>query len=107
MNSIIKLAPGIEKIAEGSLYPFQSDGVTFLLSKKRAILADDTGVTSTRKATPMPMGLSVIFASGVLGKQICPFCRTQTFLKSLRQRCSANSQGERHMPPTTIKLPGT
>jgi len=50
MNSIIKLAPGIDKIAEGSLYPFQSDGVAFLLSKKRAILADDMGLGKTRQA---------------------------------------------------------
>ena len=50
MNSIIKLAPGIDKIVEGSLYPFQSDGVAFLLSKKRAILADDMGLGKTRQA---------------------------------------------------------
>ena len=50
MNSIIKLAPGIDKIKEGSLYPHQSDGVAFLLSKKRAILADDMGLGKTRQA---------------------------------------------------------
>jgi SWI/SNF-related matrix-associated actin-dependent regulator 1 of chromatin subfamily A len=50
MNSIIQLAPGIDKIVEGSLYPFQSDGVAFLLSKKRAILADDMGLGKTRQA---------------------------------------------------------
>lgn len=44
MNSVIQLAPGIDKITEGSLYPHQSDGVAFLLSKKRAILADDMGL---------------------------------------------------------------
>ena len=38
------------KIVEGSLYPFQSDGVAFLLSKKRAILADDMGLGKTRQA---------------------------------------------------------
>ena len=50
MNSIIQLAPGIDKIAEGSLYPHQADGVAFLLSKKRAILADDMGLGKTRQA---------------------------------------------------------
>jgi SWI/SNF-related matrix-associated actin-dependent regulator of chromatin subfamily A-like protein 1 len=50
MNSPIKLAPGIDKITEGSLYPHQSDGVAFLLSKKRAILADDMGLGKTRQA---------------------------------------------------------
>jgi SWI/SNF-related matrix-associated actin-dependent regulator of chromatin subfamily A-like protein 1 len=50
MNSVIELAPGIDKIAEGSLYPHQADGVAFLLSKKRAILADDMGLGKTRQA---------------------------------------------------------
>ena len=50
MNSIIKLAPGIDRIREGSLYPHQADGVAFLLSKKRAILADDMGLGKTRQA---------------------------------------------------------
>jgi SWI/SNF-related matrix-associated actin-dependent regulator of chromatin subfamily A-like protein 1 len=50
MNSIVKLAPGINKISKGSLYPHQSDGVAFLLSKKRAILADDMGLGKTRQA---------------------------------------------------------
>ena len=50
MNSIIELGPGIDKIAEGSLYPHQSNGVAFLLSKKRAILADDMGLGKTRQA---------------------------------------------------------
>ena len=50
MNSVVKFAPGIDKIAKGSLYPHQSDGVAFLLSKKRAILADDMGLGKTRQA---------------------------------------------------------
>jgi SWI/SNF-related matrix-associated actin-dependent regulator 1 of chromatin subfamily A len=50
MNSIIQLAPGIDKIKEDSLYPHQADGVAFLLSKKRAILADDMGLGKTRQA---------------------------------------------------------
>ena len=50
MNSVVELPPGIEKISKGSLYPHQSDGVAFLLSKKRAILADDMGLGKTRQA---------------------------------------------------------
>ena len=50
MNKAIQLAPGINNIASGSLYPHQSDGVAFLLSKKRAILADDMGLGKTRQA---------------------------------------------------------
>ena len=50
MTSIAQLAPGIDKIVEGSLYPHQADGVAFLLSKKRVILADDMGLGKTRQA---------------------------------------------------------
>ena len=50
MNSIIELAPGIDKIAAGDLYPHQADGVAFLLSKKRVILGDDMGLGKTRQA---------------------------------------------------------
>ena len=50
MNSIIEFAPGIDKIASGSLYPHQADGVAFLLSKKRVILGDDMGLGKTRQA---------------------------------------------------------
>jgi SWI/SNF-related matrix-associated actin-dependent regulator of chromatin subfamily A-like protein 1 len=50
MNSIIELAPGIDKIAPGNLYPHQADGVAFLLSKKRVILGDDMGLGKTRQA---------------------------------------------------------
>jgi SWI/SNF-related matrix-associated actin-dependent regulator 1 of chromatin subfamily A len=50
MNSVIELAPGIEKVAAGSLYPYQADGVAFLLSKRRVILGDDMGLGKTRQA---------------------------------------------------------
>lgn len=50
MNSIVEFAPGIDRIAAGSLYPHQADGVSFLLSKKRALLADDMGLGKTRQA---------------------------------------------------------
>jgi len=39
------------------LYPYQSDGVAFLLSKKRAVLGDDMGLGKTRQAiVSMQMG---------------------------------------------------
>ena len=37
-------------MAEGSLYPHQADGVAFMLSKRRVILADDMGLGKTRQA---------------------------------------------------------
>ncbi len=40
----------LSRIAPGSLYPHQADGVTFLISKKRAILGDDMGLGKTRQA---------------------------------------------------------
>ena len=41
----------------GLLYPYQSDGVAFLLSKKRAVLGDDMGLGKTRQAiVSMQMG---------------------------------------------------
>ena len=50
MTTIAQFAPGLEKIAAGSLYPHQADGVAFLLSKKRVLLADDMGLGKTRQA---------------------------------------------------------
>ena len=42
--------PELSKIPPGLLYPHQSDGVAFLLSKKRVVLADDMGLGKTRQA---------------------------------------------------------
>lgn len=50
MTTITQFAPGIDKIKAGSLYPHQADGVAFLLSKKRVLLADDMGLGKTRQA---------------------------------------------------------
>ena len=50
MTSIANFAPGLGKVAEGSLYPHQADGVAFMLSKRRVILADDMGLGKTRQA---------------------------------------------------------
>ena len=50
MTSITQFVPGIDKITAGSLYPHQADGVAFLLSKKRVLLADDMGLGKTRQA---------------------------------------------------------
>ncbi|MEK9749714.1 MAG: hypothetical protein VW333_13450 [Pseudomonadales bacterium] len=51
MNEIAQFAPGLDRISEGSLYPHQADGVAFLLSKKRVILADDMGLGKTRQVS--------------------------------------------------------
>ena len=39
--------PELAKIPPGLLYPHQSDGVAFQLSKKRGVLADDMGLGKT------------------------------------------------------------
>jgi SWI/SNF-related matrix-associated actin-dependent regulator of chromatin subfamily A-like protein 1 len=50
VKSLAQSAAQIDKVASGSLYPHQSDGVAFLLSKRRVILADDMGLGKTRQA---------------------------------------------------------
>ena len=47
----------VRALKPGLLYPYQSDGVAFLLSKKRAVLGDDMGLGKTRQAiVSMQMG---------------------------------------------------
>jgi hypothetical protein len=40
----------VRALKPGLLYPYQSDGAAFLLSKKRAVLGDDMGLGKTRQA---------------------------------------------------------
>src|SRR6478752_1775460 len=42
--------PAINALPKGLLYPHQSDGVSFLISKGRAIFGDDMGLGKTRQA---------------------------------------------------------
>ena len=58
----------LSSIAPGLLYPHQSDGVVFLISKKRAILGDDMGLGKTRQAI---VALNVAVPSGVI-LIVCP-----------------------------------
>ena len=47
----------VRALKPGLLYRYQSDGVAFLLSKKRAVLGDDMGLGKTRQAiVSMQMG---------------------------------------------------
>ena len=48
--NVIDLPQGIDRVSAAGLYPHQADGVSFLISKKRAILADDMGLGKTRQA---------------------------------------------------------
>lgn len=48
--NVINLPPGIDRVEQAGLYPHQADGVSFLISKKRAVLADDMGLGKTRQA---------------------------------------------------------
>jgi len=55
----------ISKIEPSLLYPHQADGVSFLISKKRAILGDDMGLGKTRQAivalnTAVPDGVVLV-----------------------------------------------
>ena len=43
MTGVFALPPGIDRVRDVHLYPYQADGVAFLVSKKRAILGDDMG----------------------------------------------------------------
>src|SRR5262249_27944628 len=67
MNPIAHL-DGIAALPAGLLYPHQSDGVSFLISKKRAILADDMGLGKTRQAIA---ALQVAARDGVI-LVVCP-----------------------------------
>lgn len=50
MNTFAPQLVALSTIPPGLLYPHQSDGVAFLLSRKRAVLADDMGLGKTRQA---------------------------------------------------------
>ena len=50
MTCVIELPAGIDRIKGVNLYPHQADGVSYLISKKRAILGDDMGLGKTRQA---------------------------------------------------------
>jgi len=50
MNNVFKLPAGFDRLKNVNLYPHQADGVSFLISAKRAILGDDMGLGKTRQA---------------------------------------------------------
>src|SRR5262249_30854981 len=58
----------LSAIRPGLLYPHQADGVAFLLSKKRALLADDMGLGKPRQAI---VALESAVAEGVV-LVVCP-----------------------------------
>ena len=59
-NVISSLVEGLDRLEGVNLFPHQADGVSFLLSKKRAILGDDMGLGKTRQAiAAMQAGLAV------------------------------------------------
>ena len=51
----------INTLPTGLLYPHQADGVSFLISKGRAILGDDMGLGKTRQAI---VGMQVAAPTG-------------------------------------------
>ena len=71
MHLSIPSPEAFANIQPGSLYPHQADGVSFLVSKKRALLADDMGLGKTRQAivalqTAVPEGLILVICPASL-----------------------------------------
>ena len=64
VKSLAQSAAQIDKVASGSLYPHQSDGVAFLLSKRRVILADDMGLGKAQPLIAIGEGQRVDLAGG-------------------------------------------
>ena len=58
----------INSLPTGLLYPHQADGVSFLISKGRAILGDDMGLGKTRQAI---VGMQVAAPTGMV-LVVCP-----------------------------------
>jgi SWI/SNF-related matrix-associated actin-dependent regulator 1 of chromatin subfamily A len=58
----------INALPKGLLYPHQADGVSFLISKGRAILGDDMGLGKTRQAI---VGMQVVASTGMI-LVVCP-----------------------------------
>jgi len=73
----------VRALKPGLLYPYQSDGVAFLLSKKRAVLGDDMGLGKTRQAfISMQMGPPE-------GKILKPHDAAHSHVRSGRDHCPA------------------
>ena len=58
----------INSLPTGLLYPHQADGVSFLISKGRAIFGDDMGLGKTRQAI---VGMQIAAPAGMI-LVICP-----------------------------------
>jgi SNF2 family DNA or RNA helicase len=58
----------INSLPSGLLYPHQADGVSFLMSKGRAILGDDMGLGKTRQAI---VGMQIAAPTGMI-LIVCP-----------------------------------
>ena len=58
----------INSLPTGLLYPHQADGVSFLISKGRAILGDDMGLGKTRQAI---IGMQIAAPTGMI-LVVCP-----------------------------------
>ena len=74
----------INALPKGLLYPHQSDGVSFLISKGRAILGDDMGLGKTRQAI---VGMQIAAPTGMI-LVVCP--------ASLKLKAARNQDGRPH-----------
>ena len=78
--NIVNLSPGIDRVECANLYPHQADGVSFLISKKRAILADDMGLGKTRQAI---VAAEVVVPNGAV-LVVCPASLKLNWLREIK-----------------------
>ena len=78
--NIVNLPPGIDRVECANLYPHQVDGVSFLISKKRAILADDMGLGKTRQAI---VAAEVVVPNGPV-LVVCPASLKLNWLREIK-----------------------
>ena len=78
--NIVNLPPGIDRVECANLYPHQADGVSFLVSKKRAILADDMGLGKTRQAI---VAAEVVVPNGPV-LVVCPASLKLNWLREIK-----------------------
>ena len=78
--NIFDLPPGIDRVECANLYPHQADGVSFLTSKKRAVLADDMGLGKTRQAI---VAAEVVVPNGPV-LVVCPASLKLNWLREIK-----------------------
>jgi SNF2 family DNA or RNA helicase len=101
----VPLLAAINSLPTGLLYPHQADGVSFLISKGRAILGDDMGLGKTRQAI---VGMQIAAPTGMI-LVVCPASLKLNWRREIRMvDCDAKievlgvADGERADPRWVI-----